>query len=138
MAIAVQVVQRGVVTLPKALRDAYNIRTGDVYTVIDLGDGSFRIVPHQLKIDALADEIRTVLEQKGETLESMLRALRIQRERNVPKLFLDTSAFLAAFSRQRAAAGSPALPHRRVGRLPGAVSTAALMLDSAFMASWER
>lgn len=83
MTIAVQVAQRGVVTLPKALRDAYNIRTGDVYTVIDLGDGSFRIVPHQLKIDALADEIRTALEQKRETLESMLRALRTQRERNV-------------------------------------------------------
>ncbi|BCX02996.1 MAG: hypothetical protein KatS3mg053_0934 [Candidatus Roseilinea sp.] len=78
----VQVSQRGVITLPKALRDAYRVKEGDVFTVIDLGGGAFALVPRQLTVDRLANSIREGLAAKGETLESMLKRLRAARERN--------------------------------------------------------
>lgn len=80
MTMTVQVAQRGVVTLPKPLRDAYNIQVGEVFTVIDLGNGSFVLSRGRSKLDDLLDGIRDELEAKGETLESMLRHLRAIRE----------------------------------------------------------
>ena len=35
----VQVVSRGIITLPKVLREQNNIEEGDTLTLIDLGDG---------------------------------------------------------------------------------------------------
>lgn len=80
MTMTVQVAQRGVVTLPKSLRETYNIQTGEVFTVIDLGNGSFVLSRGRSKIDDLLDGIRDELESKGESLESMLRSLRTIRE----------------------------------------------------------
>jgi bifunctional DNA-binding transcriptional regulator/antitoxin component of YhaV-PrlF toxin-antitoxin module len=76
----VQMTQRGVVILPKILRDAYNLHPGDTFTLLDLG-GVFIISPQRSDIDALADRITQTLVEKGETLESMLLTLREERER---------------------------------------------------------
>ena len=75
----IRVAQRGVVTLPKSLREAYGLEAGDLLTVLDLG-GVFVISPRQSEIDALADRITKNLKTKGETLESMLQVLRDERE----------------------------------------------------------
>ncbi len=75
----IRVAQRGVVTLPKSLREAYGLEAGDLLTLLDLG-GVFVLSPHQSEIDALADRITKSLEAKGETLESMLQVLREERE----------------------------------------------------------
>jgi bifunctional DNA-binding transcriptional regulator/antitoxin component of YhaV-PrlF toxin-antitoxin module len=77
--IPLQLAQRGVITLPKALRDAYKLHSGDVLTLIDLG-GVFVLSPRRSEVDRLADEIAGDLAQRGETLESMLLALREARE----------------------------------------------------------
>lgn len=74
-----QIGQRGVITLPKAIRDTYNLQPGDDVVIIDLG-GAFVISPRRLRIDAIADEIRRELSAQGETLESMLKVLRQKRE----------------------------------------------------------
>jgi AbrB family looped-hinge helix DNA binding protein len=79
--ITLQVTQRGQVFLPKALRDQYNLRPGDTLTLLDLG-GVFVLSPRRSEADALADKITAELAQEGETLESMLAALREARERN--------------------------------------------------------
>jgi AbrB family looped-hinge helix DNA binding protein len=76
----IQVAQRGVIVLPKSLRDKYNLKPGDSITIIDL-DGTLVLTPGRSKIDALADDIRQALTERGETMESMLRALREERER---------------------------------------------------------
>jgi len=76
---SVQVNQRGLVTIPKELRDIYAIKTGDQITLLDLG-GIFVLNPRRSEIDQLSDEIRTTLEAKGESLESMLQALREARQ----------------------------------------------------------
>ncbi len=78
-----RVAQRGVVTLPKSLRDSYDLREGDSLTLLDLG-GVFVLTPRHLETDRLADRIKERLVEEGETLESMLQALREERERCEP------------------------------------------------------
>jgi bifunctional DNA-binding transcriptional regulator/antitoxin component of YhaV-PrlF toxin-antitoxin module len=75
----VQVAQRGLITLPKALRETYRIQEGDLLTLLDLG-GVFVLSPRRFEIDRLADELRDALIGQGESLESMLQTLREARE----------------------------------------------------------
>jgi len=75
----VQMTQRGVVVLPKIIRETYNLQPGDRFTLLDLG-GVFVISPQRSNIDALADRINQSLVDKGESLESMLLTLREERE----------------------------------------------------------
>jgi hypothetical protein len=56
------------------------IKPGDVYSVIDLGEGRLMLVPGPLSADRLADQIREQLESQGETLESMLKLARRVRD----------------------------------------------------------
>jgi bifunctional DNA-binding transcriptional regulator/antitoxin component of YhaV-PrlF toxin-antitoxin module len=76
----IQMGQRGVLTLPKALRDHYGLQSGDDFTLLDLG-GVFLLSPTRSEIDSLAEQLTASLAQEGETLESMLAALREERER---------------------------------------------------------
>jgi bifunctional DNA-binding transcriptional regulator/antitoxin component of YhaV-PrlF toxin-antitoxin module len=78
--LTVRMSQRGAVTLPKALRESYNLRPGDSFTLLDLG-GVFVLSPHRSEVDPLADRITQALTERGETLESMLQALREERDR---------------------------------------------------------
>jgi AbrB family looped-hinge helix DNA binding protein len=75
----VQVGQRGVVTLPKKLREHYRIHEGDQLTLIDLG-GVFILSSRRTEIDHLADQIQKKLIERGETLEDMLQALQEARQ----------------------------------------------------------
>lgn len=75
----IQMAQRGLLTLPKALRESYNLKPGDSFTLLDLG-GVFVLSPRRSEIDALADRVVQELTEQGETLETMLRALREERE----------------------------------------------------------
>lgn len=75
----VQVSQRGVVTLPKGLRDSYHIREGDQFILLDVG-GVFVLSPRRSEVDGLAEQLQAALVEQGESLESMLLALREARE----------------------------------------------------------
>jgi len=75
----VQVSQRGLVTLPKVLRDSYHIREGDQLSLLDLG-GVFVLSLRRSEIDGLAEQVQAALAAKGESLESMLVVLREARE----------------------------------------------------------
>lgn len=77
--IVLQLAQRGILTLPKVLRDRYNLQTGEQFTLLDL-DGVFVLIPGRSQIDYLADQIKAGLVEEGESLESMLVALREARE----------------------------------------------------------
>jgi len=76
-----ELLARGNLTLPKALRDAHNLKAGTRFTVIDLGAGTLMLVPRRLRVDALAESLRDGLTEKGETLESLLAHLDSQRGR---------------------------------------------------------
>jgi AbrB family looped-hinge helix DNA binding protein len=75
-----QIAQRGVITIPKSLRDAYGIADGDTLTLLDLG-GVFVLAPVRTEIAAMADRIAAQWQEDGETLETMLHALREERDR---------------------------------------------------------
>jgi len=72
--------QRGLITIPKTLREAYGLQPGDALTLLDLG-GVLVLSPKPSQVDELAERIAAELQAKGESLESMLQALREERGR---------------------------------------------------------
>jgi AbrB family looped-hinge helix DNA binding protein len=72
----VQVVRRGVITLPKELREQNEIQEGDTLTLIDLGDGIVVMSSHRSRVDEIADKLAKEWRDSGATLESMLSTLR--------------------------------------------------------------
>lgn len=72
----VQVVRRGIITLPKELREHNNIEEGDTLTLIDLGDGVVVMSPRRSRVDEIADKLAREWQDSGESLESMLTTLR--------------------------------------------------------------
>ena len=72
----VQVVRRGLITLPKELRDQSHINEGDTLTLIDLGDGVVVMSPRRSRVDRIANKLAKEWLDSGETLESMLTTLR--------------------------------------------------------------
>ena len=72
----VQVVRRGSITLPKKLRDQNRIDEGDTLTLIDLGEGVFMVSSRRSRVDEIANKLAREWRESGETLESMLKALR--------------------------------------------------------------
>ena len=77
---ALKMGQRGVVTLPKDLREQYHLEAGDDLTLLDLG-GAFVLSPRRSEIDALADRLSHTLASKGESLQGMLKVVREEREK---------------------------------------------------------
>lgn len=76
----VQMAKRGVITIPRALRESYGMQPGDTFTLLDLG-GILVLSPRPSDIDVVAERIRTQWIEEGETLETMLKALREERDR---------------------------------------------------------
>lgn len=72
----IQVVRRGVITLPKDLREQNQINEGDILTLIDLGNGIFVLSPHRSRVDEIANQLAKDWQQSGDTLESTLETLR--------------------------------------------------------------
>jgi len=73
-----ELAQRGLLTLPKRLRDRYRLEAGDQLTLLDLG-GVFVLSTRKLEFERAADRLRAALEDQGESLESMLLTLREER-----------------------------------------------------------
>ena len=81
----VQVVRRGIITLPKELREHNRIEEGDTLTLIDLGDGVVVMSPQRSRVDEIANKLAREWQDSGETLESMLITLREVRAEYGPK-----------------------------------------------------
>ncbi len=77
---AVQIRDRGVMTLPKPLRERYGLGTGDVLDVLDL-DGVFVLSPRASVVPELAAEIERLRVEAGFTTDELLASLRGERER---------------------------------------------------------
>ncbi len=72
----IQVVRRGVITLPKELRERNSIGEGDTLTLIDLGDGIVVMSPRRSRVDEIANKLAKEWQNSGSSLESMLNTLR--------------------------------------------------------------
>ena len=76
----VQLRERGVLTIPKAVRDRYGLGAGDALSFLDL-DGVFVLSPKESVVPELAAEIERLRVEAGLTTEDLLAGLRQQRER---------------------------------------------------------
>jgi AbrB family looped-hinge helix DNA binding protein len=72
----VQVRSRGVITLPKKLRDKNNIADGEILNLIELSGDVFVISRRRAEIDGIANKLAGELLDSGESLESVLTTLR--------------------------------------------------------------
>ncbi|MFB6279885.1 MAG: AbrB/MazE/SpoVT family DNA-binding domain-containing protein [Salinibacter sp.] len=75
----VQLRSRGVLTLPKALRDKYDLDQGDALHLVDV-DGTFVLTPMEPVVPSLAREIEQLREEKGLSTDQLLKRLRDERE----------------------------------------------------------
>ena len=80
MTTTVQIRRKGVITLPVELRRRYNLDEGDVFTLVDLGDGSFLLTPEVSQVARLGNQVARLMGEEGLTVEEMLEALDQERE----------------------------------------------------------
>jgi len=81
----VQVGRRGVITVPKELRDQNNIADGEILNLIELSGDVFVISRRRSQIDEVANKLAQEWQDSGESLESMLTTLREVRAEYVDK-----------------------------------------------------
>ncbi len=80
-ATTIQLRDKGGLTLPADVRKRYGLNAGDVFTLVDLGDGSFFLTPHVLQVERLGERISRGMEEAGVSLEDLLSVLEEERER---------------------------------------------------------
>ena len=76
----IQLGRQGVLTLPAELQQRYNLGEGALFTLIDLGDGSFILTPRPSQVQAAGDQVGQALAEAGLTLDDMFDALDAERE----------------------------------------------------------
>ena len=76
----VQMRGKGAVTLPVELRRKYGLDEGDVFALIELGDGCFLLTPRIPQVDRLGDRVAEALAQEGVSVEQLLTVLEEERE----------------------------------------------------------
>jgi AbrB family looped-hinge helix DNA binding protein len=79
MPTSVQLRSRGVLTLPKDLREKYDLGEGDTLRVLDVG-GALVLVPTVPMVPEIADEIERLREDAGLSTEELLDHLRDTRK----------------------------------------------------------
>jgi len=78
---SVQMRGKGTITFPAKLRNKYELQEGEVFTVIDLGGGSFLLKPKVLEVDILSRRIARKLKEDNVTLEDLFETLREERKK---------------------------------------------------------
>ncbi len=76
----IQIRKRGVLTLPKTIREKYRLDEGDPVTLIDLGEGIL-ISPKLTTVPKLAAELEYMIEKEGLSLEDLLQGVAEERSR---------------------------------------------------------
>ena len=79
VALILQMRAKGNVTIPAELRQKYAFSDGDVFTLIDLGDGSFFLTPKISLVPKLAAEMEAIREEAGLTVDDLLQGLSEER-----------------------------------------------------------
>ena len=69
---------RGVLTLPKSLRDKYDLEEGDALYLVDAG-GAFVLTPMEPMVPSLSAKIEEIREETGLSIDELLN--RLQEER---------------------------------------------------------
>jgi bifunctional DNA-binding transcriptional regulator/antitoxin component of YhaV-PrlF toxin-antitoxin module len=76
----IRVGKKGNLTLPINLRNKYGVEEGDIYTLIDMGDGAFLLTPRISQVNRLGDRIAQILSDEGVSLDDLLGSLDAERK----------------------------------------------------------
>ena len=76
----IQIRKKGTLTLPVEFRSKYSVDEGDIYTVIDMGDGSFLLTPRVSQINRLGDRVAEITNEENVSLDELLHSLAEERE----------------------------------------------------------
>lgn len=76
----VQLRKRGVLTLPKSLRETHGMEEGDPLHLVEVGGGTVVMTPMQPMVPELAEEIAAIRRAEGLSMDAVLQGLREQRE----------------------------------------------------------
>jgi AbrB family looped-hinge helix DNA binding protein len=90
MATTIQMRSKGALTIPSELRRKYSLDEGDVFSVIDMGDGSLVLVPRVSVVPKLVAEIQALRREAGLSLEELLSGLPDERRRLYEERLRDT------------------------------------------------
>lgn len=85
MAVALQMRAKGNLTIPNDLRQKYGFAEGDVFTLVDLGDGSLLLTPKVSIVPKLVAEMEALRTEAGLSVDDLLRGLPAIRQ----QLYLD-------------------------------------------------
>jgi len=77
----VQMRGKGTITFPAKLRSKYKLQEGEVFTIIDLGGGSFMLKPNVLEVDVLSRRIAKSLKEDMIDMDDWLVILREERKK---------------------------------------------------------
>ncbi|GAB4497516.1 MAG: hypothetical protein OHK003_06390 [Anaerolineales bacterium] len=75
----VQLRSKGTITFPASFRKKYGLEEGEVFRLIDVGDGSFFLVPMESKVMKSADKVAKKLKEANVSLEDLLEILDEER-----------------------------------------------------------
>ncbi len=89
---SVQLRDKGVLHLPISLRRKYNVRPGDVFTLIELGDSGFVLALQASRLAGLGDKVAEMLNDAGLSMEDVLQMLDEERERYYADHYIDRGA----------------------------------------------
>ena len=89
MASTIQMRAKGSLTLPAELRQKYALEEGDVFSVVDLGDGTFFLVPRVSIVPKLVAEIEALRESSGLSVEDLLEGLPEERRKMMEEQLRD-------------------------------------------------
>lgn len=78
---AIQLRSKGSLTLPIELRRKYGLSDGDVFTIIDLGEGVFMLTPQVSSVARLGDRVADLLAEQDVPVDDVLQALDEERQR---------------------------------------------------------
>lgn len=81
MTTTIQLRAKGSLTIPAGVRQKYALEEGDVFTLVDLGEGSILLVPRVSLVPKIVAELEAMREEAGVTLEDLLEGLDEQRRR---------------------------------------------------------
>lgn len=84
-----QVRKKGSITLPIELRSKYGVDEGDIFTLIDLGDGSFLLTPRVSEVNRLGKRVAEAMAQYDLSEEELIAALDEEREAYYREHYVD-------------------------------------------------
>ena len=84
-----QLRDKGNFTLPSIFRKKYKYEKGEMFRIIDSGDGAFFIVPTESKVMQSADRVAKMVKEANVTLEDLLETLDEERERYYKEHYVD-------------------------------------------------